>query len=422
MKRLAIISFLPIWDMKNGGTAARYVIASEYAASGYEVQYYYIKYPVTFSTQQETENNNKGFEYVVIPIKKTIYNKLLNKLLKCKYLSPFIWKISIISKVYSGKREIKKLFCGKEKPNIIYSIGSDAVLATSNYAKKNNIYHISRFLGTYLGGLSDNNSLKRSYAYLKGIFPEIIAFMKRTDKTIISNDGTMGDIVYKYLKLDLNKLIFYRDGINLNYSEISIKEKNDLKNKYNIDHQIVLLSASRIADWKRVDRILSCVKYLSNNGGAKMIKVIILGDGPLLDTLMDLNLKNETQDIITFTGMVSVDEVYKYLQISNIFISFQNVTNVGNNLLQAIVAGVPIMVTDSGNTREFIGSNKIGFVFENDDTTLSMNFKTAIDSIVNNRAVLDEMHNNMIEFRKRNIWSWEERMRKEIDLIEESMK
>jgi len=422
MNSLAIVSFLPLWDMKNGGTAARYVIASEYAKRGYNVKYYYIMYPVTFSEKLELENKNKDFEYVVIPVRKTIYNQFLNKLLRRKYLSSIIWKISIISKVYSGKKEIEKLFYGKDKPNIIYSIGSDAVLATSNYARRNNIFHISRFLGTYLGGLTDRNSFKRVLAYMKGFFPEVIAFKAQTNRTIIGDDGTMGDIVYKYLKLDISKLIFFRDGIDISYNKINVNEKSDLMAKNNISDQIVLLSASRIADWKRIDRILSCVKYFINNGGSKKIKVIILGDGPLLNDLVSLNFKNETQDIIVFKGMVSIDEVYKYLQISDIFISFQDVTNVGNNILQAIVVGVPIMVTDSGNTKQYIGENDIGFIFENDDLKLNKKFKDVIDIIINNKTVLNKKKKNVLEFKNRNIWSWEERMKMEIDLIEECIK
>lgn len=421
MKKLAIVSFLPLWDMKYGGTAARYATSSQYARNGYNVRYYYIHYPVMFKAQEDIINNDDSFDYITLHVKITLYNRILNFLLKLEPISRIIWKISIISKIYSGKHIIPKLFANENKPDIIYSIGSDAILATYKYASRNKIYHISRFLGTYLGGLSNKSLIKRGITYLKGFFPEVLAFKKQTDKCIISDDGTMGDIVYRYLKLNPCKLIFLRDGLDLNYRITSQTEKEDLKQKLNMSNQIILLAASRIADWKRLDRILSCIKLLYDNNKAGDIRVIILGDGPLLDSLINLNKKNNTQDIVVFAGMVSVKEVYDYLQIADLFISFQNVTNVGNNLLQAIAVGVPIMVTDSGNTRNFIAGNNIGFIFNNDDSTIAQSFDAAIEKIRKDKSILNEMRKNMVDFKRERVWSWEKRIQMEIESIEKDL-
>jgi glycosyltransferase involved in cell wall biosynthesis len=422
--KLLITSFLPIWDFNKGGTAARFEIAEEYSKNGYEVVYLFINYPVSFHDNKsesdkvviKSKNINK-FKYVEVTIPQNRFTIPLDRTLRGenKKFSSLAWKISIIGKVRTGEKILKKWISKYGKPDIVYSVGSDMVLSTSKYCKENKIFHISRFLGTYLGGIVQTDKAKAIFSYLKGIYPEIRGFKADTDLTVIDDDGTKGDLVYQKLGLDENKLIFWRDGIDITYTELSEDEKSDLRKTCGIDtNKRVFLLASRIADWKRLDRLISCIHSLSTDL-RNNISVLVLGDGPMLEEIMHLSNKMNTSDTIRFMGMVPSDDVFKYLQISDFFISFQDVTNVGNNVLQAVSAGVPLMLTNSGNTENFINGNDVGYIF--DPKTIENEFEKAVRETFDNPSIYIAKKNNIKKFKDKVLWNWEDRMKKEIDIV-----
>src|SRR5690606_2839874 len=73
----------------------------------------------------------------------------------------------------------------------------------------------------------------------------------------------------------------------------------------------VLVTATRLARWKRVDRVVDAVALLRNEGIAA--RLLIVGDGEerinLEQQVNDLGL----QDLVTFVGAVPQPEVQRYL-------------------------------------------------------------------------------------------------------------
>lgn len=425
-KKLFVISFLPVWDFNKGGTAARYEIAHQYAKCGFDVTYFFINYPVNFQEEhpekktpefEYCQDDTDNFKYVQIKVTNSISRSVLNKLIRINGLSSLFWKISIIGKVRCGKRVVKDIVSKYGRPDIIYSVGTDMALATSEFARVHNIFHISRFLGTYLGGIIDDKKKKRITAYVRGYYPEIKGFKKYTDLTVIDDDGTLGDKVYRKLKLNEDNLIFYRDGINIAFNKISDCQRKKIIEAHHLsDKKLVFLLASRIADWKRLDRLISCVSRLPDEYREK-IKVIILGDGPMLPEIKKLAAEKDVLNVMDFVGMVSSDTVFDYLQLTDFFISFQDVTNVGNNVLQAVSACVPLMVTDTGNTIDFIGNNKIGYIFTTNG--IEDQFSKAVKEVIEKPEIIIKMRHNMNDFKTKTLWSWEERMVKEIKIVKE---
>ncbi len=120
----------------------------------------------------------------------------------------------------------------------------------------------------------------------------------------------------------------------------------------------MLVTATRLARWKRVDRAVDAVALLRNEGIAA--RLLIVGDGEertnLEEQVRDLGL----QDLVTFVGPVPQPEVQRYLWAADVFLSTNELSNVGNPLLEAMIAGRCVLTLDEGDTRDLIRDGETG--------------------------------------------------------------
>ena len=99
----------------------------------------------------------------------------------------------------------------------------------------------------------------------------------------------------------------------------------------------VLVTATRLARWKRVDRAVDAVALLRKQGIAA--KLLVVGDGEERTNLEDQARQLGLQGQVTFVGPVPQAEVQRYLWAADVFMSVNELSNVGNPLLEAMLAG-----------------------------------------------------------------------------------
>lgn len=75
-----------------------------------------------------------------------------------------------------------------------------------------------------------------------------------------------------------------------------------------------------------------------------------MGGRPERECLDYLAHEMEVAPYVRFEGAVLHDQVTKYLDVVNIFLSFYNLSNVGNPLLEAMMAGKCIITLNNGDT------------------------------------------------------------------------
>ncbi len=95
-------------------------------------------------------------------------------------------------------------------------------------------------------------------------------------------------------------------------------------------------------------------------------RFVLAGDGELLVSMREKAKKLDLENEILFPGYVS--DIKNLLRSSDLFVSHSSCEALGISILEAMAAGLPVISTDSGGTREIInGEPKTGILVEYGD-------------------------------------------------------
>ena len=128
----------------------------------------------------------------------------------------------------------------------------------------------------------------------------------------------------------------------------------------------LVVSASRLARWKRVDRILRVVPAVLTIRPDTLF--VFSGDGPERPALEALVEELSIGHAVRFLGSVPRDANLRLIASADIFCSLYDFSNVGVALLEALGSGVTAVVANTGATRDFVQDGVNGLVVEPDDT------------------------------------------------------
>ena len=229
------------------------------------------------------------------------------------------------------------------------------------------------------------------------------------DAYILTNDGTSGDLFAKHFGVPEKKIYFLKNGIE---KKINIEPDNNLRQMIAPNGEKILISVSRLSNSKQVDVIIKMMPDLT-----KLIatKLIIIGDGDQMLFLKKLVEELRLQDSVIFLGALQQKEVYRYLNISDVFISMNNLSSMSNPVFEAMLCRKPIVALNMGNTSDLISEDFNGSLVEPDQINL---LYQKVYKIINDESEIKRMGNNAREHILKEFPSWEERVEKEIRIIE----
>lgn len=117
----------------------------------------------------------------------------------------------------------------------------------------------------------------------------------------------------------------------------------------NRQERIVIVVGSLIAR-KRVELILDAFSHIAKE---ECVKLVVLGDGPLLK-----DLKGKSCKRVEFTG--DVIDVSQYLADADLFVSASTAEGFPNAVLEALSAGVPCLLSDIAPHQELTSAYQQG--------------------------------------------------------------
>lgn len=140
------------------------------------------------------------------------------------------------------------------------------------------------------------------------------------------------------------------------------KELITLKNKLGIkENDFVLLLVSRISEeQKNIKFLIDSQKLISKK--YKNIKLLIIGDGPDLDYFKKISKDNNS---IIFTGMVPWDEVSKYYQLGNVFVTSSKTETQGLTVIEGMAASLPVICIEDDSFKIAVIDKYNGLFFNN---------------------------------------------------------
>jgi len=242
-----------------------------------------------------------------------------------------------------------------------------------------------KYLLTLQSGDSDEFMNKRTW-WWKGIYQKIYQdpdYIQAISNFLIDrarNYGFQGE-----------NIELVPNGVDLeNFTkELSNEEKIKIKSGLGIVEtqgivSVLIISISRLAEKNAMNDLIDSLKYLPEN-----YKLVICGVGPLEQILKS---QVETQGLasrVIFTGFVDYKNLYKYLNIANVFCRPSLSEGLGNVFLESMAAQIPVIATPVGGIPDFLEDQETGLFCEvNNPQSIAEKVKLLVeDSELKNRVV-----------------------------------
>ena len=168
---------------------------------------------------------------------------------------------------------------------------------------------------------------------------------------VIVNSNFMKNDIQRLFGLPYDKINVIPNGINLS-NFTGIERDYDFRRQYAMDNEKIILYVGRLVYEKGIQHLIAAMpKILSNYNDAKLI---IAGRGGMIDELRveaaNLGLNNK----VYFTGYLNSKQVQKMYKCVDVAVFPSTYEPFGIVALEAMLAGVPTVVSDVGGLDEII--------------------------------------------------------------------
>lgn len=278
--------------------------------------------------------------------------------------------------------------------DLVVGHGLESAFALRRAARYLGVPAISRLYGTSApieqlrGGL-----LRERY------FDLLFILRHPPDHIVLTDDGTCGDEVLRIFRVPDDRCDFLINGYDPSLLSMKCKESSPP----------YVLTATRLIEEKRVDRFIRiaaiCKKSLPE------VQFIILGDGPRRRMLEKLTRKLGVSSNVHFWGNVSRAKVHEMLSGASVILSTQEVSNINNTVLEALVLGKPVVTLDVGCTRKFIRHGQTGLLYKPYDLEGAAR---GIERLMREKSFRKDLGRRAKEFYRRVLLTWPERLNQEV--------
>ena len=168
---------------------------------------------------------------------------------------------------------------------------------------------------------------------------------------VIVNSNYMKGHVQGLFGLPFDKINVIPNGINVN-NFTGIDRDYDFRRQYAMDNEKIILYVGRLVYEKGVQHLISAMpKILANYHDAKLV---IAGKGGMLDELRAQAFNMGIADKVYFTGYLNSKQVQKMYKCADVAVFPSTYEPFGIVALEAMLAGVPTVVSDIGGLNEIV--------------------------------------------------------------------
>jgi len=195
------------------------------------------------------------------------------------------------------------------------------------------------------GGYKSENHLFRK---LRGPDPVIERFLL---KAVSAADLviTRGNLAIRF---------FQQHGVTTQFHVVPGGMDKEMFSPSNVPAEYDLITIGNLIPRKRVDLFLRIVSKV--HAACPSIRAIIVGDGPLRESLEAQARELNVQDVVCFAGHQA--QVTDYLQRAKIFILTSEWEGLSQSMIQAMLCGLPVIASNVGEIKELVEHEVNGFL------------------------------------------------------------
>ncbi len=146
----------------------------------------------------------------------------------------------------------------------------------------------------------------------------------------------------------------------------------------------VIMFVGRLAEEKNIEFLLeSQVEIIRKH---KHAKLLIVGSGPDYEKFIEWTVNKKLENNIIFTNAIPWEEIPKYYQLANIFVTASKTETQGLTVIEAMSASVPVICYKDDAFLDVVEDNINGRVFETKQEYIKI-----VDELINDPKKVEEL-------------------------------
>lgn len=342
----------------------------------------------TYNLYKELKKNN--YDVKILTLSPTGDEKIIGDICYLKSIGIGIYPNARI-KVPFRNKIINKLI--DWKPDMIHSQTEFSTLFTAKYiASKINVPQIHTYhtmYEEYLDYLFGGKLIKKSTV---GKITRVL--LNSLDGVVVPTEKTKNILLHYGVNKPINVI---PTGIDLNkfYRPLLANEKKEIFSSLGLKNTDKIIAyIGRIGKEKNISEIITLFNTVVKK--IKSVKLLIVGDGPYLQSLKKQVLNEGLEKSVVFAGMIEPGEIYKYYKIADIFVTASNSETQGLTYVEALSSGCPVVCKYDPCIDEIIFQGKNGFFYKN-----PWEFSYYIDKILEDENLKNKLSNEAIRTSKK---------------------
>ena len=191
----------------------------------------------------------------------------------------------------------------------------------------------------------------------------------------------------------LDRVDLVPNGIKLEQYQkpISPEEKEALFRRWGLkDNGCTLVMVTRVSREKNIQEVLRFLPSLLREvPGAQLL---IVGDGPYRKHLEKACAEGPLRERVAFTGRIPPEEVYRYYDMGDLFVSASLFEVHSLSCLEAMACGLPLVCREDDSLLGVLENGENGFLYRTEQE-----FVRAVKTVLADPAVKENMRKNALE-------------------------
>ncbi len=187
---------------------------------------------------------------------------------------------------------------------------------------------------------------------------KVLAFFSHA---IICNSLKASEVLIKKYSFNPKRIITIYNGISCDaFTVLSTSQNQKIARK-------VIGTVGSLYPIKNHKLFLDVAKIVIESYVDKSIKFLIIGKGPLRKDLFEYAQKLRIADSVVFAG--ERKDIPELLKNIDVFVMTSLHEGMSNAIMEAMIAGLPVVTTDVGGNSELVIEKKTGFMFPPNDAS-----------------------------------------------------
>ena len=306
----------------------------------------------------------------------------------------------------SSAWKIVKRLAEERRPALVYGYEIYGVPVARKAADRFGVPMVARYQGTLMSTRRGDRLARLRY------HKHLHSLATPADLVIMTDDGTLGDRVLLDLGHPADTIRFWMNGVSRAIAESPVSGES-IREELGIDPGTpVLLTVSRLANWKRLDRAIDTAATLWERG--MPVELVVVGSGPEEGRLRERAAASAASGHVRFIGGVERDRLAGFYRAADVLLSLYDYSNLANPVLEAMVLGVPLVALDVGGTANLVKHEVNGLLISGEDISP---IADAVAGLLDDRSVARALGARAADWAREGLWDWDARMAAELDAL-----